>query len=358
MSELEMLRKENKELKVKLDEVLLLLKESLKRSNAPQESAVYANVTDHQGCVGEIGNDPPQERDEVKVIDPPQECDAEMLPQMDKFDKLLEFVKKIDEKVNMLQNNEFPALHENVPVTTENNSRSYAAAAKKPAPRAANGNQRNVFSKKTLTKLVATRGEPLEFKKLWLKIADRRPLMRCRDSTEVNELLNAMLKHLGIRRKVLSFSRIGNTLLEIYFPALELGFIMSQLAEFRVETVQNFDVTAIPAHAKLSAPEAVEQVVVKRLAHLVKRNKLKKMRECILLDVPENTARKVMELAAEMERKDKATAQLVQAGNIFSANENGDMTLDVMEPGEMALDAMEPAASQFEGQHANPTLQC
>jgi hypothetical protein len=131
--------------------------------------------------------------------------------------------------------------------------------------------------------MMKPRTDPLKFTKLHLKINDSRPIKACGTAKEVNELFNNLLNNIGIRKDVFLYSKIGNSILEIFVPDDEtiLQRVMDKLVAKKVETLDYVNPTTVPAYAKCA--NAMEMTAV-RLAFLYKKAQLKNLKECILQD--------------------------------------------------------------------------
>jgi hypothetical protein len=174
-------------------------------------------------------------------------------------------------------------------------AQTYAAKVKATAPAR--------ILRRQARKVLAPRTEPLEFAKMHLKIQDARPLKRTASAAEANKLLGETLRLVGVKKHVFAFSKIGNSILEIYVPTGSKVVVEQQLAKADITSIPDFNALELPAFGKKSA-EMVREAIVKRLTFQYKRARLTNLRECILRGVDENIC---AEIRAACSRPDTAT---------------------------------------------------
>jgi hypothetical protein len=134
--------------------------------------------------------------------------------------------------------------------------------------------------KRVTASLVKERTEPLQFKKIHIRITDSRPLKRCKSAKEVNELLRQLLKHIGIEHLCPLYSKIGNSILEVYVPANSLRDVIGTLEMKKVEIL-------------------FESKAAKRLAFLYKRARLVNLKKCVLEGFDEAFVQKILNYVTE-----------------------------------------------------------
>lgn len=150
--------------------------------------------------------------------------------------------------------------------------------------------------KKVTASMIRPVQEPLEFSKLHLTITDSRPLKRCKNAREVNALLRKLLIHIGIANQVLLFSKIGNSILEIYVPTKDLRDIVGKIEAKEIQLNPGYNPTEVPAHVvEDEAIERMEAKAIKRVAFLYCRAWLKKLKECIFDGFDESFRTKVLQ---------------------------------------------------------------
>ncbi len=157
---------------------------------------------------------------------------------------------------------------------------------------------------------------PTDFVRIHVRIPNSRRLAKCPRSGRTN-LLRDFLRTTRINTKVVLFSAIGNSLLELYVPAPSLEEVTEILAGQDIEVLTDLDILAPPTHARLLD---VTTKVVNRLAFLFRRANSVSVRRAILGG-----------LAAEVSEAVEAAAAAADAQK---------------DPGPRALAAVAPAAAQ------------
>ena len=167
---------------------------------------------------------------------------------------------------------------------------SFAAVAAAPAKPAS-------FYKKAASRLLAPRKDPAKFDRLHVRMNDSRSLKRCDTAKQVNKLISDCLKRYGIKREVIRFSKIGNSVLELYFAADSRSKVIDNLVYHQCEILDDFDPLARPTYG---VDNTFEDKAVKRLAFLYKSANLVNLRATILHGYPEVFQAKVVGFATEL----------------------------------------------------------
>ena len=167
-------------------------------------------------------------------------------------------------------------------------ARTFAAvAAKAPA-------KKLPFSKAKLIKvhsLMAPRPPPLEFSKIWIKITRSDLIKSCKNSTEVTGMLREALKSMKIHSEVVQFSKIGNSILEIYVVSEKLDWVLSNLKKCGSVVVPHCAAHIVPEYGV--NPNA-HQMAIQRLAWLYSKNLNRNLRACIVAGESIETINAVM----------------------------------------------------------------
>jgi hypothetical protein len=104
-------------------------------------------------------------------------------------------------------------------------------------------------------------------------------------SKEVTQVIRGSLKSAGVASKVSLFSKIGDSVLELYVPTCEVEKVTRIIESKKVKELTNFDLLGTPTST--IPPNAMENMLVKRLSFLYIIGKFQKLIECILAGVPE-----------------------------------------------------------------------
>ena len=132
--------------------------------------------------------------------------------------------------------------------------------------------------KKAKTMLLP-RATPMEFEKTHIRINDSRSLRNCRSARDVSDVISSTLKHIGVKGKVVAFSKIGNSVLELYTACKDRNFMHDAYAQHEVEVLLNYNVAEPAPHARMRDPT---DHIVRRLTYLMRRANVVRLRECIL----------------------------------------------------------------------------
>lgn len=153
--------------------------------------------------------------------------------------------------------------------------------------------------------MLAPREAPLEFQRTHIRIQDARGLRACKSAGEVDSIIRSTLTTLGIKKRVVAFSKIGNSILELYTATRDRDEILEAFARYGVEVIQNFDVLAAAPHVRMHDPTPK---VINRLTYLYRRAHVMNMRACILAGYPDEISNAVR-LAVEGNRRAREPKQ-------------------------------------------------
>lgn len=128
---------------------------------------------------------------------------------------------------------------------------------------------------KAAAQAIAPKAEPVEFGKLRFLINNSRALK----VQKPRPVIRAILKTLKIEKKTFDFSKIGNSVVEIYYPKTEETFIKDAIKAKNLVLI-NEGVMQAPAFGQMN--QEIKTKIINRLTSLYRFNKLKKLRECIL----------------------------------------------------------------------------
>ena len=131
--------------------------------------------------------------------------------------------------------------------------------------------------------LIAPVTTPIGVKRLHIRITDPRPLRKCKSAREANMLVEGLLKEVGIRRRVMGFSRIGNSILEIYTPDGDenLSLVAERLHRKRAVVLHDHKPWELPQHGSKDLQE-IQAKMTARLAFLYRRARTVNHRNAIL----------------------------------------------------------------------------
>jgi hypothetical protein len=127
--------------------------------------------------------------------------------------------------------------------------------------------------------LFRERGPPAAFRKMYVKITDSRALKKMKNMGQTTALIREVMRSTGLKKHVIRFSLIGNSVLELYYFADHHDDVIDRLDEHGIFILHGFDPSLIPQHGV--AINADEQAF-KRLSHLYRTTTLVKLRETIL----------------------------------------------------------------------------
>lgn len=117
--------------------------------------------------------------------------------------------------------------------------------------------------------------EPI--KKLHVRLKDKRPLKEATSSKEVNKIIEAGLKATKLSNLVIAYSKIGNSVLELYYEDSKEEKLRARLRDEEIETIHDFE-----AMAPALDGQNKEATIVKRLRYLFNRYQSNRFRTAIL----------------------------------------------------------------------------
>ena len=147
--------------------------------------------------------------------------------------------------------------------------------------------------KRAAARAIQPRTEPLEFERVHFRLNDSRPLKRCTNAREAQNLLWNIVAKIKIREAVVAVSKIGNSVLEIYIPSQEKDRVIKCLDESKLEVLTDYDLCAVPVYGNQNVTETLER----RLVHMYRQAKLGNLRKCILTGLPKDMADRIAEKA-------------------------------------------------------------
>jgi hypothetical protein len=128
-----------------------------------------------------------------------------------------------------------------------------------------------------LQKALNVRPAPANFTRLHFEI-NGVVFRGCRSPQEYTEVVQGILRALGIQKEVVLASKIGNSILELYVALPSKDTVINALKD---HYIPGFDPAARPVHAQAS-PDSSHKALVKRLTYLYKKARYVKLKECIL----------------------------------------------------------------------------
>jgi hypothetical protein len=149
---------------------------------------------------------------------------------------------------------------------------------------------------KASTTIFQERKEAAEFSRLHFN-TPRANYKNLNSSKEVTQAIRGALKSAGIASKVPLFSKIGDSVLELYVPKCEVENVTQIMESKKVKQLTNFDLLATPKISTVPQ-KAMENMLVKRLTFLYRIAKFQKLKECILAGVPEELRQTIKDQAA------------------------------------------------------------
>jgi hypothetical protein len=152
-------------------------------------------------------------------------------------------------------------------------------------------------NQESLTRMITPVGEPKEFNRVHIRLTDSRALKYCKSMKEVTEILRNLLESIKIKHLVVDFSLIGRSVLELYTTKEKNQELVETLKKSKASIIENFDLSLAPTFGK---GIDTEEKLVKRLAYIYVRNKLKNMRKAILQGIKEETQERIKEMALEI----------------------------------------------------------
>ena len=120
-----------------------------------------------------------------------------------------------------------------------------------------------------------------DISKLYIRLGDKRPIKNAKTAKEISQVVDAGLKAMRIKRYVLTYSKIGNSVLELYVEDQKREAVISRLRMEEIQILENFQPLA-PALGR----EVQTELVVRRLAFLLKRYNSARFHKAILSGIP------------------------------------------------------------------------
>ena len=140
--------------------------------------------------------------------------------------------------------------------------------------------------------------KPLEFAKIYVKVGNPRSLKQAKTAREANQIVSKAIASLGVKKDVFLYSKIGNSMIELYVPADKRTQVAGQIKWSGGVIDNNFDAREVPVYGK-QTPEQVGNHMVKRLAYLYRRARLVNLKKCILDGYREEVKVAVREAATQ-----------------------------------------------------------
>lgn len=188
-----------------------------------------------------------------------------------------------------------PAANVVGPTRTPTGKPSFAEAAKKGKAKPKSPKAVAKAWGKQIAKAFEPSTEPIEFVKIQFVVPNTKSIKQLKPYAR-REWVQRALKFLGVRKETFEHSLIGCSIVEIYVPAEEASAVKAKLADRGVELVTNGKLC--PENHKQS-PEKIEKAIISRLATLLNRAKLVRLKACILRDFPENVKQAALKKAAD-----------------------------------------------------------
>jgi hypothetical protein len=148
---------------------------------------------------------------------------------------------------------------------------------------------------------------------------------------EVRELRRAAFATLQISRSVTMFSKVGNSVVEIYVPAVRKEYVLDQLM---LNNVQLVSLDKVPAGCN---PAPTEQKV-RRLAHLYGSARFRNLQQAVLAGETEATQALILERVATLRESRNPVALFATAHH-----ENTDAEMPPAQEADPQLRRPEPA---------------
>ena len=198
---------------------------------------------------------------------------------MENLQKQLEILtKQVSELTKIVSSRSAP------PAAVPNNktmaqpATSYAAAAAKTPNQAP---ARRAIQRRARAMMTPRSENPIEFEKLYIKSHDARSLKCAKSAKEANDTVREVLRSAGVKKDVFAFSRIGNSIIELYVPKEQKNCVRGTLRYAGCVVQEDFDAATPPIFGKKS-PEDLKGLIVRRLAYLYRRARLANLKRCIL----------------------------------------------------------------------------
>jgi hypothetical protein len=179
----------------------------------------------------------------------PDTSHQDSVPQS-QFDRLFEYIQNLERKIDSkiepkpnnssnnqsLQNeNEFPAL-----------PRSYAEILKTKAQKQRMPAFKREKQERLLLSLATPRQGPAKHSKFWIKVENQRLLNSCKSMKEKIYVIRKLFRKLGVNRLILTFSVIGNAIIEIYCKEENEVQIQERMVDYGIRPV-DYDPNTLPS---------------------------------------------------------------------------------------------------------------
>ena len=175
---------------------------------------------------------------------------------------------------------------------------SYAAATAKQLP--------TRLVKRAASKLLVPVSEPLEFDVVRVVINDSRPLKNTRGKNR-DRILQALTSQLGVNKFTAAVSTIGNAIVEIYTPTATKQLVKERAESSGLQVLSDsFDPLKPPAHSQISKEEC-QNKAVQRLAHLCLKARTVNLQDTILRGAPTPLKERILELVRAKSNNPKLT---------------------------------------------------
>ena len=193
--------------------------------------------------------------------------------------------------------------------TDKDQTKTYAKIAATPfvgKPKAAYSKAR---AEHLAARAIALPSEPIEFTRIHFR--PHRSLKACRSGAETRAVITNMLEKLEIynrkpykRSQVFEWSKIGNSLIEIYVPTAEAETVHNTLQKHGLTVYRDLDLLATPENGNSEVD--VNEITCRRLGNLLHRNRLRNLKLCILQGLPEATKTRIKAYSQEAEKNNQA----------------------------------------------------
>lgn len=135
---------------------------------------------------------------------------------------------------------------------------------------------------KQMEKAFTASTEPIEFAKIQFVVPNTKSLKALKPYAR-REWVAKALKFLGVKSVTFEHSLIGNSIIEIYVPVEEATKVKRKLSEQDVELVKGNNLCPVN-HTQSN--DHIKQAIISRIAVLLNRAKLQRLKACILRDQP------------------------------------------------------------------------
>ena len=133
--------------------------------------------------------------------------------------------------------------------------------------------------KKNGANLLGPKKESADFERLHISVQDNRPLKECLHPGQLRNTMELAMEYIGIYDQVVAVSKIGTSIMEIYFPKETKEFVVNQLALSKVIIYNNLNIHCSP---DFGPTKNFKEKRNHRLAYLLAKSKYVKLNRCIL----------------------------------------------------------------------------